>query len=108
MTLGSGSLSAMGILQSQFREGLTQEEAVKIAVAAIEGGVYHDLGSGSNVDVCVIKKGKTEIFRNLKHDNYKLYDKPDGYKFKKERVQVLETYKHLVEKVPAAEPMQLC
>jgi 20S proteasome subunit beta 2 len=44
------------------------------------------LGSGSNVDVCLIKKGKVEYMRNLKTDNRKLYEKPEGYTFKKERV----------------------
>jgi 20S proteasome subunit beta 2 len=86
LTLGSGSLAAMAIMESQYKENLSQEEAIKIVVAAIEGGIYHDLGSGSNVDVCLIKKGKVEYLRNLKHDNSKVYEKPEGYQFKKERV----------------------
>merc|ERR1740123_2223786 len=50
LTLGSGSLAAMAIMETQYKEDMTQEEAVKVCVAAIEGGIYHDLGSGSNVD----------------------------------------------------------
>lgn len=46
---------------------------------AIEAGIYHDLGSGSNVDVMVIMKGKTEYLRNYKSDNKKLYAKPGGF-----------------------------
>lgn len=107
LTLGSGSLSAMAVLESQYKENMTQEEAIKTVVAAIEGGVYHDLGSGSNVDVCIIKKGKVEYLRNYKTDNKKMYSKPEGYQFKKERVQVLEEYRHKVESVPAAQPMQI-
>lgn len=33
---------------------------------AIEAGILHDLGSGSNVDVVVIKKDKVEYHRNHK------------------------------------------
>lgn len=73
LTLGSGSLAAMGILESQYKEDMTQEEAIRAVVAAIEGGIYHDLGSGNNVDVMLIKKGKVEYFRNLKQDNFKQY-----------------------------------
>jgi 20S proteasome subunit beta 2 len=105
LTLGSGSLAAMAIMESQYREDMTREEAIKTVVAAIEAGIYHDLGSGSNVDVCLIKKGSVEYMRNLKTDNKKLYEKPEGYKFKKERVQVLNEYRHTIEVVKAAESM---
>jgi 20S proteasome subunit beta 2 len=107
LTLGSGSLSAMAVLEAHYKENMTEEEAVKLCVTAIEGGVYHDLYSGSNVDVSIIKKGKVDYLRNYKHDNKKLYAKPDGYQFKKERIQVLEEYKHRIEVTPAAEPMQI-
>jgi len=62
-------------------------------VASIEAGVYHDLGSGSNVDYVVIKKGKSNYVRNFKHDNKKEYSKPGGYHFPDERVQVLKEYR---------------
>jgi len=85
-TTGSGSLAAMAILENNYRENMSQDEAMKLVIAAIEAGIYHDLGSGSNVDVCIIKRGKVEMFRNIKHDNYKMFSKPDGYKFRPERV----------------------
>ena len=108
LTMGSGSLAAMAIMETQYREDMTQEEAIKIVVAAIEGGIYHDLGSGSNVDVCIIKKGKVEYLRNLKSDNKKVYEKPEGYKFKKERVQVLGEYRHkAAELVVSAGPQPM-
>jgi stalled ribosome alternative rescue factor ArfA len=37
------------------------------------------LGSGSNVDVCIIKKGKVEYMRNLKSENFKIFEKPEGW-----------------------------
>lgn len=107
LTLGSGSLAAMAIMESQYKEDMDQETAIQTVVAAIEAGIYHDLGSGSNVDVCLIKKGKVEYMRNLKQDNHKAYEKPEGYTFRKERVQVLNEYKHKFEVAPASQPMQL-
>lgn len=52
---------------------MSREKAIELCVAAIEAGVYHDLGSGSNVDVNIITKGRVEILRNYKHDNKKLF-----------------------------------
>jgi 20S proteasome subunit beta 2 len=108
LTLGSGSLAAMAIMESQYKEDLTREEAIKIVVAAIEGGIYHDLGSGSNVDVCLIKKGEVEYMRNLKSDNHKVFERTEPFRFKKDRVQVLAEYRHKVEvKEGGPMPMEL-
>lgn len=107
LTMGSGCLAAMAIMESQYKDALTQEEGIAIVVAAIEAGIYHDLGSGSNVDVSVIKRGSVEYLRNLKHDNAKVFEKPEGYEFKKERVVVLEEYKHKIDVVAAEQPMEL-
>lgn len=107
-TTGSGSLAAMAILETGYREGLTQEQAIKLVVAAIEAGIYHDLGSGSNVDVCIIKKGKVEYLRNYKKDNFKVFSKPDGYKFRPDRVVVLEELRHSIKEEKGEEPMELC
>lgn len=43
---------------------MTREEAVNLVIEAISAGIYHDLGSGSHVDYCVITKDKSEMFRN--------------------------------------------
>ena len=107
MTMGSGSLAAMAVLETEYREGMTQDECQALVVKAIEAGVYHDLGSGSNVDVCIIKSGKVEYKRNFKTDNNKMFAKPDGYKFRPERVVVLEEYRHKIQVSAAEEPMQM-
>lgn len=85
-TTGSGSLAAMAILENYYKENMTKEEAIELVVKAIEGGIYHDLGSGSNVDVNIITKGKYELLRNYKHDNKKIYSKPGGYTYPKEKI----------------------
>lgn len=106
-TTGSGSLAAMAILESYYKEDLSKEEAIQLVVTAIEAGIYHDLGSGSNVDVCVIMKGKVEYLRNLKHDNHKVFSKPGGYTFPKDRVHVIEEFKHLLVVEDSHVPMEL-
>ena len=107
LTLGSGSLAAMAMLETYYRENMTKEEAMQLVIKAIEAGIYHDLGSGSNVDVCVIMRGKNEFYRNIKHDNHKVYSKPGGYSFKKERVQVLEEFRHQLVVESGEQPMEL-
>ena len=79
----------MAILETNYKENMSKEEAIKLCTAAIEAGIYHDLGSGSNVDVCIITRDKIEMLRNLKHDNHKIYSREEGYKFRKDRVQVI-------------------
>lgn len=43
---------------------MTREEAMALVAKAIRSGVYNDLGSGSNVDLCVITKDKVDYLRN--------------------------------------------
>ena len=65
VTMGSGSLAAMGIFEAGYKTGMEKEEAVELVVAAIKAGIFEDLGSGSNVDVCVIEKGSVDMRRNM-------------------------------------------
>ncbi|PJF39114.1 MAG: hypothetical protein CUN54_09425, partial [Phototrophicales bacterium] len=66
VTMGSGSLAAMSVFESGYKKMMSRNEAVKLAVRAVEAGIYNDLGSGSNVDVCIITRKKTEFLRNYK------------------------------------------
>lgn len=52
--LGSGGLAALGVLEEGYRPDLTLEEAVTLVQRAISSGIRNDLGSGSQVDLCVI------------------------------------------------------
>ena len=104
---GSGGLAAMGIMETEYKENMTEEEAVELCSKAIYAGIYHDLGSGSNLDVVVIKRGKMNYMRNLKSENHKMFSKPNGYNFRKDRVQILETYNHKLEESKGEFPMQL-
>ena len=43
---------------------------MKLVEEAISAGIYHDLGSGSHVDLCVLEKDKTTMLRNVvKNEN---------------------------------------
>jgi 20S proteasome subunit beta 2 len=50
--------------------------------AAIEAGIFNDLGSGSNVDACVITAERTETLRNYKTPNERA-QKELTYKFRR-------------------------
>ena len=55
VTMGSGSLAAMAVLESGYKDGLSEEEAVALVAAAIRAGIFNDLGSGSNVDLTILR-----------------------------------------------------
>ncbi|CAG0904422.1 unnamed protein product [Cyprideis torosa] len=64
-TLGSGSLAAMTVLESKWRPDLTSTEAEQLVREAIRSGIFNDLGSGSNVDICHITKEKSYFRRGF-------------------------------------------
>ena len=66
VAMGSGSLAAISILESEFREDMDEHEARELVTKAILAGVFNDLGSGSNVDLCVISDRGTSIERNIR------------------------------------------
>ncbi|KAI4962554.1 hypothetical protein ZWY2020_029168 [Hordeum vulgare] len=78
-TMGSGSLAAMSVFELKYREGLTREEGIALVAEAIRAGIFNDLGSGSNVDVCVITKGNTEYLRNHELPNPRTFVSSKGY-----------------------------
>lgn len=68
--MGSGSLAAMSVFETQWKPKLNKEEAIALTSEAIKAGIFNDLGSGSNVDVCVIQKGRpTQMLRNYMKPN---------------------------------------
>jgi 20S proteasome subunit beta 2 len=88
VTMGSGSLAAMSVFESQWKAELTRDEAVKLASEAILAGIWNDLGSGSNVDVAIITNEKTTLKRNYITPNQKSA-KLQSYAFPKGTTAVL-------------------
>ncbi len=90
LSLGSGSMAAMAVLESKWRNDLNREEAMALCTEAIESGIWNDLGSGSNVDLCVMEADqKTQLYRNYKTPNVRA-QKEKSYKFKRGTTAVLQ------------------
>lgn len=98
VTMGSGSLAAMSVFETQWKVELSKEDAIKLCSDAILAGIWNDLGSGSNVDVAVIEKDKTTLHRNYLTPNVKA-QKTRGYRFPKGTTAVLR------EKTISREPI---
>lgn len=81
VTMGSGSLAAMSIFESGYKDDLEEDEAKDLVIEAIKAGIFNDLGSGSNVDVCIIRKDGPEMMRNCVMPNERKYRRKDGYHF---------------------------
>lgn len=88
VTMGSGSLAAMSVFETQWKASLTQDEAVELCSQAIQAGIFNDLGSGSNVDVAIITKDKTTLRRGYVRPNQRS-QKLGNYVFPKGTTAVL-------------------
>jgi 20S proteasome subunit beta 2 len=64
----------MSILEAEYKSGMTIKEGMDLVAKAIKAGIFNDLGSGGNVDICVITKDGGKIHRNI--------EKPNPRKFK--------------------------
>ncbi|XP_030387379.1 proteasome subunit beta type-7-like [Scaptodrosophila lebanonensis] len=61
--MGSGTLAALAKLERGWRENLSLEEGKELVREAINAGAKNDLGSGSNIDLCVITKKGAQFVR---------------------------------------------
>lgn len=67
VTMGSGSLAAMSVFETRYKEDMTQEEGVALVRDAIRAGIFNDLGSGSRVDITVVRKDGVDRFRTFEN-----------------------------------------
>lgn len=89
-TMGSGSLAAMSVFESRWTPNLTEEEGKKLVRDGIAAGIFNDLGSGSNVDLCIIRKGSVDFLRTYDEANKKGV-KQASYRYPKGTTPVLST-----------------
>lgn len=54
VAIGSGAATALGLLEREYRNDLTLEEAEKLAIAAVRTAISRDAGSGDGIDVVTI------------------------------------------------------
>lgn len=109
VTMGSGSLAAMAVFESRFVEDMSEESAIQLVRDAIRAGIFNDLGSGSNVDVTVIRK-EGEVSRHRTYENaagsasdYKAkYARPESLNIGLGSTMILESSFKPAKKPPAA------
>jgi len=59
---GSGSPMALGVLEDNYKEGMSVEEGSKLAVRAIKAAIERDIGSGGKgIDVAIITKDGIKV-----------------------------------------------
>ncbi|EPR60729.1 putative proteasome subunit beta type 7 precursor [Toxoplasma gondii TgCatPRC2] len=63
--MGSGSLNAMAVLEAGYKDGMTLEEGKNLVRDAIKAGVLNDLGSGGNIDLCIITREGAQHLRKF-------------------------------------------
>ena len=54
VSTGSGSVTAYGILDEGFKEGMPQEDAVKLAARAVNAAMRRDSATGEGIDVVCV------------------------------------------------------
>jgi len=99
-TMGSGTLAAMSVLESRWKPDMEEEEAKQLVKNAIRAGIFNDMGSGSNVDLAVITKGKVDYLRPFDEANVKGV-RQGNYKYKAGTTAILQNSvkKHNIEVV---------
>ncbi|CAH1104516.1 unnamed protein product [Psylliodes chrysocephalus] len=97
-TMGSGSLAAIAVFELGWKPDMEEEAGVQLVRDAIAAGIFNDLGSGSNVDICVIRKGSVDYKRTYDEANKKGV-KQGSYKYPRGTTAVLSTKVLDVEEV---------
>lgn len=67
---GSGSVFALGVLEANYKQNLTTEEGVKLAIKAVNAAINRDTASGNGIDVVTVTKdGVKEAFKKQLETN---------------------------------------
>ncbi len=59
---GSGSVVAYGLLDEHFKEGMTRDDAIRLAVKAVNAAMRRDSATGEGVDVVCITKSEVKRY----------------------------------------------
>ena len=60
--VGTGAEMALGVLDPQFKENMTEKEAIDLAKKAVRSAALRDSFSGDGLDVLIINKNETKEF----------------------------------------------
>lgn len=87
-TMGSGSLAAMAVFEARYKPNMSLDEGKKLVRDAVAAGIFNDLGSGSNIDLCVITKDSVNYLRPYELANQRSV-KQNSYRYPKGTTAVL-------------------
>lgn len=59
---GSGSVVAYGLLDEHFKEGMTKDDALKLAVKAVGAALKRDSATGEGIDVICVTKSEVRRY----------------------------------------------
>jgi len=107
VTMGSGSLAAMAVFENGWHKELGKQDAINLVHQAIRAGIYNDLGSGGNVDLCIITKDGADFRRTYEEANPRFYYRLKGYKFEPGTTAVLSSSVEIVSTLPLLLPHHL-
>lgn len=91
-TMGSGSLCAMAVFEQGYKDDMDEKDAMELVNQAIQAGIYNDLGSGGNVDLCVINRhtGQATMHRTYQSPIAHIPRTHTGYNFPRGTTEVLD------------------
>jgi len=64
VTTGSGSPVAYGLLEEEYKENVTVEEAKAIALRAVKAAITRNIGTGDGINVAIIDKNGFRLLNN--------------------------------------------
>nr|XP_033773034.1 proteasome subunit beta type-7-like [Geotrypetes seraphini] len=88
VSMGSGAGAAMSILEDRFQPNMELKPALDLLRDAIKAGIMCDLGSGSNVDLCIINKEKVKLLRGFEQLG-KRGERHGSYRYRKGTTAIL-------------------
>ena len=64
VTTGSGSPVAYGLLEEEYKEDFTVEDAKTIALRAVKAAITRNIGTGDGINVAIIDKNGFRLLNN--------------------------------------------
>ena len=71
--MGSGSMAAISVLEGGWKAKMTEDQCKELVADAIQAGITNDLGSGSCVNLCVIKKSGSQYISHYRVTNERTF-----------------------------------
>merc|ERR1712170_51586 len=98
-SMGSGSLAATAILEEGWKPDMEEEDAKKLVRDAIAAGIINDMGSGSTVDIAVLKPNDMIDYIRPYEKLVQKGERKGNYKYPKGTTAVLDTKVFEIEDV---------